>query len=255
MNAHKLRRAIPALAVAGLSLSFAAKAHAVLQLGADVSGVSFTCADQQACDTNPAVGILALANGTIVNGLEVNGSLSTATQGPPLNILNSSSLSVINTALAPRTVDVVVSDTDFTPASFVFSVAGSGTFQNAVGAKITLDYWNDPANGQGGFDPPVHPGNLIHTFSFTSTKALNDAFSDVGAGALAFPDTGPFSMSLQFTFTLPAGTPGCAAAGTCPELLGRSQSEIKPVAEPASLALFGVGLLGAFCVSRRRPRH
>lgn len=255
MNAYKLRKAIPALAVAGLSLGFAAKAHAVLQLGADVSGVSFTCVDQASCDTNPTVGILALANGTTINGLEVNGSLSTSTKGPPLNILNSSSLSVINTALSARTVEVVVSDIGYTPPSFLFSVAGSGTFQNAVGATITLDYWNDPANGQGGFDPPVAPGNLINTFSFTSTKALNDAFSHTGSGALAFPDTGPFSMSVEFTFTLPAGTAGCAAAGTCPELLGRSQSEIKPVAEPASLALFGVGLLGAFCVSRRRNRH
>jgi hypothetical protein len=78
------------------------------------SGSVSACVDQAACDLNPTVGIIQVANGAL-NGVQINGSIRTST-GVPANpgpdILNTSSLSIINTTNTTKTVTVAVSDAD-----------------------------------------------------------------------------------------------------------------------------------------------
>ena len=96
--------------------------------------------------SNLAVGIIQIGSG-ILNGVQVNGSLQTST-GTPANpgpdILNTSSLSIINLTGVTKTVTVVVSDTDFTGPVGSWASSASGTWQNAVGSHITMNWYDDP---------------------------------------------------------------------------------------------------------------
>lgn len=235
------RSLLAAGAVAGLSVP----AHATLQVIADVSGSVSSCVDNAACDLNPAVGIIQVANGTL-NGVQINGSIQSST-GTPANpgpdILNTSSLSLINTSALTKSVTVVVSDTDFKGPVASFLTAGSGVWQNAIGATITLSWFDDPKNGQGANTATDTPGNLIDSFKDTSTL-LVDSFSHDGFGAIS--DKGPFSMTEEAVFTLPAFG----------QLINRGQTEVKlAVPEPSTwaMALLGFTFLG-FAAFRRRRR-
>src|SRR4051812_16422937 len=63
----------PLLCAGALAIA-ASPAYAVLKISANVNGASFTCADQQICDTDPTVGSLGIVNGTLA-GVMVQGSL------------------------------------------------------------------------------------------------------------------------------------------------------------------------------------
>ena len=89
--------------VGGLMAAVAPGAHATLMLAATVNGASVCASDQNVgcafgaaiADTNASVNQLGLGSAgssLLIGGVEVFGSLSTATYGPPTNILNSSSL-------------------------------------------------------------------------------------------------------------------------------------------------------------------
>ena len=146
MNAS-IRLTLCGAAAAGALGFVSAPAHATLQVIADVNGTVAFCVDQAACDLNLDVGIIQTMNQNI-NGVQVNGSIQTSTgtsRTPGADILNTSSLSLINTTGTARTVTVIVSDTDFVGPVFSFRTAGSGVWQNApVGATITLSWFDDP---------------------------------------------------------------------------------------------------------------
>ena len=232
------------LVAAGAGAGLAAPAHATLQVIADVSGVTSLCVDNAGCDTNPVVGIIQVDNG-ILNGVAINGSIQTST-GTPANpgadILNTSSLSIINLTGVTKTLTVAVSDTDFTGPVVSWGTSGSGTWQGAIGSTITMNWYDDPANGQGADTPTDTPGTLIDTFSFTATTVA-DSFAHNGFGAAS--DGGPFSMTEQAIFTLtPHG-----------ELLSRGQTEIKnAIPEPSTWAMMVLGFLGLGYVGLRKGR-
>jgi hypothetical protein len=239
-----VRLSLCGVAAAGMLGSASAPAHATLQIITDISGTMAGCVDQAACDLNPAVGIIQVAN-TSINGVQINGSIQTST-GTPANagpdILNTSSLSIINTTNTTKTVTVVVSDTDFIGPVASFETAGSGTWQNAIGSSITLNWFDDPNNGQGADLPNDTPGNLIHTFTNTATTIV-DAFSNNFAGVVS--DSGPFSMTEQAIFTLtPFG-----------QLINRGQTEIKSaVPEPSTWARMLLGFAGLGYAGFRKAR-
>ena len=104
------------------------QARATLMIWADIGGTILTCTDNAACDTNPAVGNLQIANQS-VNGVAVNTSIQTATIGA-VNILNSSSTSLINNNATATAINFIVSDTDFTGPVTSFVTSGSGVFQS-----------------------------------------------------------------------------------------------------------------------------
>jgi hypothetical protein len=222
-----------------------APANATLQIIADISGSVVSCVDQAACDLDPAVGIIQTANQTI-NGVQVNGSIQSSTgtpASPGPDILNTSSLSIINTTNTTKTITVVVSDTDFTGPVISFQSAGSGVWQNAIGSTITLNWFDDPNNGQGADNPTDTPGNLIDSFTNAATLVV-DSFSHNGSGAIS--DSGPFSMTEEAVFTLtPFG-----------QLVNRGQTEIKnAVPEPSTWAMMLLGFAGLGFAGYRRGRE
>jgi hypothetical protein len=237
-------RLLSGLATAGLIAGASAPAHATLQVAVDVSGTTFFCADNTACDTNPAVGVIQVANG-VINGVVVNGSIQTST-GTPANpgvaSLNTSSLSIINTTALEKDITVAVGDTNFLGPVRSFEGAGSGTWQNAIGSTITLNWFDDPANVQGASTATDTPGNLIGTFSNTATS-LVDSFSHNGLGPVF--DSGPFSMTEQAIFDLnPFG-----------QLINRGQAEIKlAIPETSTWAMMLLGLCGLGYAGFRRTR-
>lgn len=239
-----VRLTLCSAAAAGALGFVSAPAQATLQVIADVSGSISACVDNAACDQNTAIGIIQVANG-ILNGVQINGSLQTSTgtpANPGMDILNTSSLSIINLTATTKTITVIVSDTDFMGPVASFQTAGAGTWQNAKGSKITLSWFDDPMNGQGADTPTDTPGNLVDSFTDTSAEVV-DSFSHDGEGAIS--DKGPFSMTEEAVFTLtPFG-----------QLINRGQTEVKLAApEPSTWAMMLIGFLGLGYAGLRKAR-
>jgi PEP-CTERM motif len=220
-------------------------AHATLQLAFDINGIPFACVDNAACDTNPIVGILDIAN-SVFAGVDVNGSIQVSTgtpANPGLDLLSTSSLSIVNTNGVSVTGNAAISDTDFSAPVYSWLTSGSGTFVRAAGATTTFNWYVDAGNAQGADTSIDTPGVLVDTFTHAALSAA-DSFSHDGAGPASL--TGPFSITEQFSLNLPAGA----------ELLSRGQTIILSVPEPSTwaMALIGFGFLGFAAFRRHRPR-
>lgn len=203
-------------------------AKAVLQIAAQIGPDSFFCADNTACDTNPAVGVLQV-NDTVIDGIEVNGSLQASTKAPGFNSLNTGSLSITNTSASSITLVVAVSDTDFLPVARRVNTAGSGVWQGPGGSTILMNWAVDAADAQGANTAFNVPGTTIDTFAQTA-KAIADSFSHDGGVDLTL--TSPFSMTEQATATLSAGE----------SLVNRGQAEVTlAVPEPGTWVMTGLG--------------
>src|SRR5262249_10457489 len=124
-----------------------APAHATLQIAAQIGPDSFFCADQTACDTNPTVNVLQVAD-TIIDGIAVAGSLQFAEFGAS-SVLNTGSLSITNTIATPITITVAVGATGFLPIARQINSAGSGVWQGPGSSTILMNWSVDAANGQG----------------------------------------------------------------------------------------------------------
>ena len=235
------------LASAGI-VGYAGPTKAALQLSAVVSGTSFSCVDQAACDNNPVVGFLGLgtvAAPLVINGVSVFGSLHIA-QGipgnPGPNLLTSSSLQVANLSGAARDIEVAVGATSFSGPASSFATTGSGTWVNTAGSNIALGYFIDAANAQGADTPGDTPGVSVTPFNDVAVGAL-DSFSHSGSGPINLG--APYSMTLHFAFDLAPGG----------QLISRGQAIATSIPEPITLAIFGTGLLGlAFATRTSRAR-
>lgn len=206
-------------------------------------------------DFDPAVGAISLGNGfTPIANFVVQGSYHTSNKAA--NRITSGSSTVTNNRATTTRAYVAVSDTDFTPPANVASLTGSGTFTDATGSAIRLEYYDDPANAQGANYAfadyndflanawKLTPGNMVGSYDFTAADD-DDSFS-YNPGDVAVNDVDPFSMTLKFDFTLTSGG----------MLVSRGQSMNKDydVPEFPTLALptaMLIGLVGAVLFIRK----
>jgi hypothetical protein len=194
-------------------------------------------------DTNATVDTLALANVTPVTGLTVLSSTEIATKAVGNNDLNSSALQIVNNTGQTVTVSLSIGENNFLgPANTAF-ISGSGTWTNAIGSAITDTWYDDPTNTQPLAGPGFAiPGTLLGTASHTVTLP-SDSFNY--SNSVPITDTGNYSMTLHFTFTLVNG-------GT---FVSRGQDELKieaAVPEPSTMAIAGLGALGFIGYALRR---
>jgi len=221
-------------------------------LAGTVNGVLFCATDNntvclqgtQLPDLDPSVGSLSLGS-TTLGGVTVLGSFQQQIIGPTSDVLNSSSLQIINNTLNVVAVALSVSGINFIGPVTSISTSGAGTFQNAIGSTINMQWYADMLNGQGGDTFNDFPGTLLSSCGKTATVAA-DAFS-CNAGPIPFADLNLFSMTQGFTMNLAGGG----------SLINRGQTmlaDIQPVPEPATMLLLGTGLLAAVRVRRKVVR-
>ena len=180
-------------------------------------------------------------NGEVVNGDVFQASGVPGAPGP--DILNVSSLALINTNPYSVTVTLLVSDTDFTAPVSKFALAASGTFQLSIGSTATFKWWADPANAQGASDITDHPGSLLDTF--TSAPVTNDVQSFSKNFTGAFSATSPFSMTEEVVYTLAPGG----------ELVNRGMDmALTSVPEPSSWVMMLLGFAGLGFAGYRSSR-
>lgn len=202
--------------------------------------------DLDAALNSLVTGAFATAGGDLTVGFAVQ----TSDKGP-VNRLDSTGTQFSNVGAVSHTFIGVISDTGFIGPATTATTTGAGQWSHlGLGygdSNIAMQWFNDPANGQGALDTSINqPGNIIDTFADAAGPGNPDSFSHNG-GPFAVDDPGLFSMTLRFEGLIEPGV----------RLTGREMTELKStvVSSPMSLMLVGAGLTLAAIVPAARRRR
>jgi hypothetical protein len=227
------------LLLAGAALALASPAHAALQLAFQNGASTLNCVDGGVCDVAGPPNQVLVFNQQ-VGSFHVQGTASAATP----DSLSQTNLTITNTSATTQTLVFATSQNGFIgPISFV-SMAGAGSFENSIGGSGSLSFHADPGNALGAFTATDTPGALL--FNPSTTVTTNpQAFSGNDILA-AFSAAGPFSMTLDYSITLPGGG---SIVG-----LESSITAVSGVPEMKTWAMAGVGfgLVGLLGLRKRK---
>jgi len=291
----RFRKWLPALlAVAGFALGAPRDAHAILAIAFEVSAPAQTTvtafavdnnvipggyvgSGTQVMDINPTVGILELATISLFGGnYLVSGSSQSqtiATAPGSFNILQSGAATITNNTGGQVLARVAIAGGGVPgpgPTPYVFQgpasqfiATASTTWTNAQGpggnSNIVLNWFNDPANGQGAESATDAPGNLVFgPVTQTANFAGESDATNSGLLPLPVPDPDGFSMALRFDLTT-FDADAIAGNNIAGSVTSRGQAELKPlgvVPEPGTTAMIisGLPVLSMLWVRRRRQQ-
>jgi len=238
------------------ALSVTVEFSAVITTGPDGTGTVVGTIGPTAA-TYPTFALVTTSGNT--GGLTIIGGSHEAGNNSPITglgeqVLNSNVDSVANTSGAFRSAVVVVSGNNFVGPTNLLDMNLSGRFNTAQGSSITVQWFNDTANG---LSTVTAPGGVVtrsiagvavgpNPFFYSSPDNNANQFG-IGPVLQAFNDPNPFGMSLVFTINFTVGA----------ILQNRGQAEIAtPTAIPEpgamALALSGLPLLGIGVWRHRR---
>jgi hypothetical protein len=217
-------------------VGFTTPASATLQLYLDIGGTIFTAND------SATPGIISLAPMTI-NGVVINGEFDASEGNPttPGNFFISSSVTTVhNTNSHAISIDVVVSDTDFTGPQTGFVLSGSGTWLRTPSSTLTENFFYDTSNTQGANSSGNTPGALIGAYTSPPASASPSFSFNQTPSVTGSP---VFSFTEQSEYTLAAGG----------RLIGRQQVA-SAVPEISTWAMMALGFCGLGLAGSRRAR-
>ena len=186
------------LTTALLAAVGASPAYPALQLAFQNGANTLQCADGSACDDAGQANNVIVFNQQ-VGAFHIDGTATSNTG----DTINESNLTITNTSNTTQTLVFAASQNGFVGPVGRVSMSGSGTFDNAIGGSGSLSFHGDPNNALGANTATDTPGTLLFNPS-TSVTTDPQAFSGNDIMA-AFNAAGPFSMTLDYTITLPAG--------------------------------------------------
>ena len=226
-------------ALAAITLTATAPAHAVLQLAFQANaGPVVTCTDGGACDNGGQPNNILQFNQNI-GQFNISGIATTAVQqNGGTNSLSLDSLIITNTGGA-GTLTILAGNNGFFGPVGSINESASGTFSNNIGATATLSFFADPTNAQ----PTLGSlGTNLFNVSKTFTTVED---SESGTNNSPFSDPNQYSMSERAVLQFNAGA---SATG-----FAESMSAVAPaVPEPSTWAMMILGFLGIAWMGMRK---